>query len=232
MMSVSSSWADPQIWGFSNILQHLWIWVFALFGPCGSSRAHSALSTSPWLHLKPVFGTFGTQLDSRSSVFPVLLAVWKGNLYPCTTAGLAWLARCICGRGNCIPLTHRGWVVTARSRMLGLSGQRSDSGQQSLCSPAQLMGEIFCLISALLLATGSREKGRMASCRAVPYKAACVGWKVPCSLAWKGMWGCVCVCSGGRALLASNELVQINKRLKTARPQPLEKPCSRCCQWL
>lgn len=157
--------------------------VFALFGPSGSSRAHSTLSASPWLYLKPVFGTFGTQLDSRSSVFPVLLAAWKGNLYPCSTAGLAWLARCICGRGNGIPLTHRARVVTARSRILGLSGQRSDSGQQSLCSPARLMGEIFCLISALLLAAGSREKGGTASCRAGLYKAACVGWKVPCSLA-------------------------------------------------
>lgn len=64
-------------------------------GPRGSSRAHSTLSPSPWLSLKPVFGTFETQLDSRSSVFPVLLAAWKGNLYPCTAAGLAWLARCI-----------------------------------------------------------------------------------------------------------------------------------------
>lgn len=137
------------------------------------------------------------QLDRRSSVFPILLAVWKGNLYPCTTAGLAWLARCICGRGNRIPLTHRVWVVTARSRMLGLSGQRSDLGQQSLCSPAWLMGEIFCLISALLLAAGSREKGGMASCRARPYKAGSVGWKVPCSLARKSVCGGVCVCSGG-----------------------------------
>lgn len=50
-------------------------------------------------------------------------------------------------------------MVAAQSRMLGLSGQWSDSGQQPLCSPARWLGEGFCLISALLLAAGSGRRG-------------------------------------------------------------------------
>jgi len=109
------------------------------------------------------------------------------------------------------------WVYRA-------NGLGADWGQQSLCFPAWLIAEIFCL-TALLLAAGSGEKGGTASCRAGPYKAACVGRKVPCSLARNSMWGCVCVCRGG-TLLPSSELVQINKRLKTACPHPSRNPAA------
>lgn len=82
--------------------------------------------------------------------------------------------------------------------------------------PSPTEGEIFCLICSVAAELGLIEQpvwdGRSPALRLERAR------------------GGVHVCAAGGTLLASHELVQINKRQKTARPQPLEKPQSRCCQ--
>ena len=136
------------------------------------------------------------------------------------------------GRGNGIPLTCQGRVVAASSGMLGVSGQWSGGWLGTAVPVLPSLADRWNLLSdSVAFSSWLRGEGRNGLLQSRPLQSSLCGTEGPLLPGSKQHVG-VCMCVQGGNAPAKQWTCPNKQKAKNSLSSPLEKPCSRCGQWL